>query len=265
MSNDRKVAIMVAAHKAYAFPSDEGYVPVHVGKALSQAELEIAGDNSGENISELNPYFCELTGLYWMWKNVQADYYGLVHYRRYFKPVDGGSTIALGGHNVASSAALASLLNNGTEVVLSKRRNYWVESIESHYTNAHNVADLTALREVVKEVQPDYVDALESVLKGRSVALYKMFVMPAQQFNAYCEWLFSILLPLKDRINYQEYGPYQRRVFGFLAERLLNVWVGHNIPKGKVRYSSVVNLEGENLVVKAKGLLARKFLGAKQA
>lgn len=262
--NIRKTAIMVAAHKSYSFPKDEGYMPVHVGKELSCTNIEIFGDNTGDHISGLNPYFCELTGLYWVWKNVQADYYGLVHYRRYFKPVCGKSSVLIADQAVAASDSLAFLLDKA-DVVLSKKRNYWVESIEKHYSNAHNFSDLQALRDLVKELHPEYLPSLEGVLKGRSVSLYNMFVMPAARFDQYCSWLFSILMPLKDRISYQEYGPYQRRVFGFLAERLLNVWVEHNIQNSRVCYVPVVNLEGENLLVKAKGLLSRKFLGIKQA
>lgn len=258
------MAIMIAAHKAYSFPVDGGYMPVHVGKQLSAVDLIIPGDNTGENISELNPYFCELTGLYWIWKNVRANYYGLVHYRRYFKPIRDKPVISVAGQDVAASEALLTLLGDA-DIVLSKKRNYWVESIERHYSHAHNISDLQALRVIMKECQPEYLPTLERVLKGRSLALYNMFVMPSERFDQYCSWLFSLLIPLKDRIPYQEYGPYQRRVFGFLAERLLNVWVEHNIQKSRIRYMPVINLEGENLLSKAKGLLSRKFFGTKQA
>ena len=92
-----------------------------------------------------------------------------------------------------------------------------------------------------------------------------MFVMNKENFQNYCEWLFAILMPLKDKIPYESYGPYQKRVFGFLAERLLNVWVLKNISKDKIYYAPVINLEGEDLIDKAKGLLMRKFLGNKQS
>ena len=257
-------SIMIAAHKPYEFPVDDGYMPVHVGKQLSTVDLGILTDDVGENISVLNPYFCELTGLYWIWKNVKTDYYGLVHYRRYFRPIRGAASVFVGGQEVAASSALVEMLKNA-DIVLSKKRNYWIESIEQHYAHAHHLDDLGALRSVMGRLCPDYLSALDEVLKGRSVSLYNMFCMPAEHFNRYCSWLFSILLPLREEIRYQEYGPYQRRVFGFLAERLLNVWVLHNIQKSRVCYVPVINLEGESMLSKAKGLLTRKFTGKKLA
>ena len=76
------IKILVAAHKQYWMPEDSVYLPLHVG-AEGKPDLGYTKDNTGENISAKNPNFCELTGLYWAWKNLEADYVGLVHYRRY--------------------------------------------------------------------------------------------------------------------------------------------------------------------------------------
>ena len=78
------VKIIVATHKKYRMPVDEMYLPVHVGAVGNETISGCQRDDEGENISALNPYFCELTGLYWAWKNLEADYIGLVHYRRHF-------------------------------------------------------------------------------------------------------------------------------------------------------------------------------------
>ena len=78
-----KVTVVVAAHKPYAMPDDPLYLPLHVG-AEGKESFGFTGDNTGENISAKNPTFCELTGLYWAWKNLDADYVGLAHYRRHF-------------------------------------------------------------------------------------------------------------------------------------------------------------------------------------
>ncbi len=78
------VKIIIATHKKYRMPDDEMYVPVQVG-AEGKDDLGYTRDNTGDNISSLNPQFCELTGLYWAWKNLDADYVGLAHYRRHFR------------------------------------------------------------------------------------------------------------------------------------------------------------------------------------
>ena len=82
--------------------------------------------------------------------------------------------------------------------------------------------------------------------------------MSKVHFEQYCEWLFHILLKLECQIDISNYDVYQKRVFGFLAERLFNVWLVKN--QLKVKEQKVVALEGENLVKKAIGLLKRKFL-----
>lgn len=79
------IKLIVAAHKAYRMPRDPMYLPLHVGKAGKDLDLGFQGDNTGDNISEKNATFCELTGIYWAWKNLSADYVGLCHYRRHFR------------------------------------------------------------------------------------------------------------------------------------------------------------------------------------
>ena len=77
------IKILVAVHKPYWMPADDVYLPLHVGKS-GKEDIGFAGDDTGENISHKNANYCELTGLYWAWKNLAADYIGLCHYRRYF-------------------------------------------------------------------------------------------------------------------------------------------------------------------------------------
>ena len=88
---NRKTGIYVMTHKPFEVPEDSMYVPVHVGRRSWLAEhegeksilLTYTGDDSGENISDQNCYFSELTGMYWVWKNASADFVGICHYRRY--------------------------------------------------------------------------------------------------------------------------------------------------------------------------------------
>ncbi len=259
---DKIVRIMVASHKDYEFPADSGYVPVQVGRAISSDPLWFQGDNDGANISALNRSFCELTGLYWMWKNQTADIYGLSHYRRYF--FSGNSDIELLGKQIATSVELAEILETKS-VILSRPRNYWIETVRAHYKNAHHSSDLDIVEDIIRETFPQYSQAFKVVMSRRTVSLYNMFVMRSAEFNAYCEWLFPILFEAQRRIPYQSYGPYQGRVFGFLAERLLNIWAEKNFTSEQIKYLPVVNLEGENLFKKAVDLLKRKFMQARLA
>ena len=83
------IKLFVSAHRPAAFPSGGSILPIQVG-AENASELfeNTLHDNEGENISALNPMYCELTAQYWAWKNADADYYGFCHYRRYFDFTD---------------------------------------------------------------------------------------------------------------------------------------------------------------------------------
>lgn len=261
--NNQSIKIMVASHKDYEFPEDKGYFPVQVGKALCKADYGVVGDETGDNISFLNKSFCELTGLYWLWKNQEADIFGLVHYRRYFKPILDRS-LKVKNLSIASSLDLATLMES-FDLIVPRRRCYFIETIRSHYEKAHYISDVNVLEEVISEEAPEYLQAFEKVFQSRCLSLYNMFLMDAKHFNEYAEWLFNLLFKLEKRIPYKGYGPYQARVFGFLAERLFNVWLEHNKASLRVKRLPVVNLEGENLLLKAWGLMRRRFLGDKQS
>ena len=114
----KEIKIIIAAHKAYPMPCTQMYLPLQVGRAISEP-LPYAQDNMGRNISEKNKTFCELTGLYWAWQNLEADYIGLCHYRRYFtcRPIGNKEKRIL-------SDADADRLLQATDVILPKKRNY---------------------------------------------------------------------------------------------------------------------------------------------
>ncbi len=78
------IKLFVSHHKPFHQIDLPGYTPIQVGKEKATHQLNMIGDNTGDHISSLNPYFCELTAQYWVWKNVRADHVGFCHYRRFF-------------------------------------------------------------------------------------------------------------------------------------------------------------------------------------
>ena len=84
------IKIFVSCHKpGIHFPDNTLLQPIHVGAALSSIVIPgVQRDDDGDTISEKNKSYCELTGQYWAWKNTSADYYGFLHYRRYFNFTD---------------------------------------------------------------------------------------------------------------------------------------------------------------------------------
>ena len=130
--------ILVATHKQYHFPNNDLYSPIHVGKSLSENDFGYLGDNRGNNISDKNRNFCELTALYWAWKNdyfKTYNYCGLAHYRRYLS-----GDLTFNQFNILSSDQIKDLMSDH-DILLPKKRKYYIETIENHYCNAHNRSD----------------------------------------------------------------------------------------------------------------------------
>ena len=250
------IKIIIAIHKPYWVPEDPVYLPLHVGREGKPA-IGFAGDNTGDNISGRNATFCELTGLYWAWKNLQADYVGLVHYRRYFTKRE--------VHNVAARKKQIlcgkdwDALLAGTPVVVADKRNYYIESNRSHYNHAHPSEGLDATEAIIGELYPDYMDAFHLVMERSWAHMFNMLVMRRDLFDAYCQWLFSVLFELEKRLDITSFDAYNQRVFGFVWERLLDVWLEHN--KIPYKEQNVSFLEKQNWLVKGGLFLKRKFWG----
>ena len=142
--SEYSVKVIIATHKKYQMPSDAMYIPLHVGaegkKDSDGNELDLGyiKDNTGENISILNPSFCELTGLYWAWKNLDADYIGLVHYRRHF---------ALNGRTLELEQIKPYL--GRIKIFTPKKRWYVIETLKSHYSHTHYSEHIEIAREIV--------------------------------------------------------------------------------------------------------------------
>lgn len=228
-----KTKILVCCHKPDNFKSDDVYMPIHVGKAISKYDLGIQGDDTGDNISKENPNFCELTGLYWAWKNLEpVDYIGLCHYRRYFNFHTGGD--AFSGFSIERSSNLNNLdlslpdldvLFKKYDVILAKPEHYQY-SLSVDYCVAHVSEDLRTLFKIVNDLYPNYNDAMDHVFnKENKLPHYNMMIMRWRDFQDYCKWIFDILFEARNRINIDNYDTVQGRIWGYMSERLLSVYV----------------------------------------
>lgn len=250
--NKKNVKIIVALHKEYPTAKDDMYLPLHVGKEKSQAELNIRGDNEGENISVKNPNYCELTGIYWAWKNLDAEYIGLSHYRRYFclnRKRDKWKS-------VLSYEELEPLLNE-TEIILPTKRNYYIETNESQYLHAHHKEGWQAMCNIITRDYPEYVPALDTMRNSTKGHRFNMFIMKKEYFDAYCSWLFDILLKVEEQIDISDYSVAEARVFGYLSERMLDVWIDTN--RLEYKEIGVLYMEKQNWIKKGSAFLRRKL------
>jgi len=135
-----------------------------------------------------------------------------------------------------TSAQLADLLAKN-DVILPKKRRYWIESSDSHYRHAHHEAPLDILREVIATKQPDYLAAFDRNMSRTWAHMFNMFIMRRDRFDAYVDWLFDILFAVEARVqaDVETWDSYEQRVYGFLSERLLDVW----LEKKQIQYQEV--------------------------
>lgn len=252
-----KVKMLVAAHKEYKMPLDkELYVPIFVGSDINKNRPSgYQADNTGKNISSKNPNYNELTAIYWAWKNLDADIIGLNHYRRYF--VDGRWVRKDFKHILNESAIVDKLKNN--DVIVSKKRKYFIETIESHYVHSHDLQGITALKKVFKELDSNYKNALDSVLSSRSAHMFNMFIMKKSDFDNYCEWLFGILDEVEKNIDFSKLEGNEKRVMGFVSELLLDVWIKAN--NKRIIEQPVKFMENNHWIKKILVFLLNKITG----
>ena len=249
--NGMDIKIIVAAHKPYWMPDDPMYLPVHVG-AEGKQSIGYTPDNTGDNISDRNANYCELTGLYWAWKNLRADYVGLAHYRRHFS---NGRLFGDKKSRVITKAELERKLRD-TDVLLPRPRNYWIETNYSQYAHAHHAIDLDETKRILQQRYPQYIAAWDDSMKRTTGHRFNMFVMKRDKFDAYCQWLFDVLFELEKRLDISSYNKNDSRVFGFVSERLLDVWIETN--HIAYRNTGYVFMESQNWFVKGGNFIQRK-------
>lgn len=256
----KNIKIIIAAHKQYTMPEDDIYIPLHVG-AEGKVSFGYQRDNQGENISNKNLYYCELTGLYWAWKNLDADYIGLSHYRRHFtcskkipKTEEEKFKILLNKEQVEE------ILEN-TDIIVPKKRKYYIENLYDHYKHTMYIEPLDITAKIIEEKYPEYLTEFEKLHKRTSSHMFNMFIMKKEYLNQYCEWLFDILFELEKRIDLKEYDAFHARFFGRVSELLLDVWINTN--HLKYEEVKVIDMQPVNWLKKGTAFLSAKFIGKK--
>ncbi|MDD6352144.1 MAG: DUF4422 domain-containing protein [Lachnospiraceae bacterium] len=289
-----KIQILIASHKSTSIPTDSSmYLPLQVGAEGKEPlsvltdhpvedpssqycpEVTFRRDNTGDQISAKNPYYCELTGAYWAWKNLDSDLVGLVHYRRYFSVepksylkthawqdsvlteselrsilrsyADAlyGSSASKGDEN-----AMKQLLSNGLLIVPRKRK-YYIETLYSHYSHTLDGRHLDLCRQIIAERMPEYLDDFDCVMKQTWGYMWNMMIASRPVYDRYMSWLFSVLEELEKRIDLKGLSSFEQRLFGRVSEILFNVWLHHEMG-GKNRQKSDRN-QGTSGVSDASG------------
>ena len=258
------VKILIACHKKCDVPSDPIYFPVHVG-AEGKLSIGFTPDNTGDNISAKNPMYCEMTGLYWAWKNLSCDYIGLVHYSRFFsrRAKFGTASIddALTGDDVRG-------LLSQHKIILPRRRKYYIETIYSHYAHTADGTHLDIARRIISGTCPEYLPAFDTVMSRTWANMLNMFIMPKSLADEYCSWVFPVLKGVEDNADRSGLNSYQTRFVGMVSEMMLDVWLDRMIETGRIQPGDIAEIpyvytRKINWPRKVTSFLMAKFFGVK--
>ncbi|MCS6103220.1 DUF4422 domain-containing protein [Clostridium botulinum] len=237
----KMLKIYVCYHKDFDVEKVEGLIPIQVGAEINPKLSNKIYDNSGKNISSLNKSYCELTALYWAWKNEISDYYGLFHYRRYLifskKMINDYRGNKYKNPYKCFKYPTAKILKKvGYEkkfkdiiteydIIMPIPEDMHV-SVYSHYINSnnHNKKDLDLVCKIIKNKYPEYAQAMELYLNNSLCYFGNIFVANSEIFHNYCKWLFDILDIFDNKKDITGYNDQELRVNGYLGERLLGIY-----------------------------------------
>ncbi len=209
--------------KEYSFP--RWYETILAGSAFADGQEAQVYDNVGDNISDKNRNYCELTATYWVWKNAAADYIGICHYRRVFD---------------LSEEDIKAFINNDIDVILPLPTvNY--PNAEEHHKRYISETDWNALRQALKEMAPDYNQAFDKVFRDFYFYNFNIFLAKKQVFDHYCKWMFPIL----ERVEQicQSVDPHRKnRYMGYIGESLMSLYFLENKEKLKIEHSGNIML-----------------------
>lgn len=216
------MSIYIVAHRPVKAVPAGGFLPIYVGEEMQghpQHEALFA-----DNIHEKNSSFCELTALYAIWKNCHEPVLGLCHYRRFFlrRKLDWWRRF-YPPHSFLNLKNSHSIIDSGVDLILpvpvATR-----PSVLHQYRMCHQLDDLMTARNIIAQHSPEYLYFFDVVMSSGSFHPYNMLITKKEVLNQYCDWLFSVLFALEEELDLTHRDEYQQRVYGFIAERLLDVW-----------------------------------------
>lgn len=262
------IKLFVCCHQPSFVPEHPLLVPIQVGAALARERFPgfLRDDDGPSQISARNRSYCELTAMYWAWKNADADFYGFFHYRRYLYP----DLTAKGPYRLERSPTLETLDRLGYRdferlipkygIILPKREDMRVP-VRRHYAQAsfHHGEDLSLVERILADRRPECVRAAAEYLNGSQCYFGNIFIMKKEFFLDYCAWLFPILEEFDARADTSGYSPQEARVNGYLAERLLGVYTLWLRQRG---FRKILELPRVHFVPQEKDYLRQSFVNA---
>lgn len=214
----KNIEMFVVSHKDLFLKVPENYKVIGVGMYGINNKENMLSDCTGDNISKKNPNYCELTAIYWLWKNYDLPkYIGICHYRRFF--VDGITS------KIFETKKIERIMEDYDAILPKKVKEK--PDVWSYFANSISGKenDLIILENLIKNEYNDYFQAFENVMHSQSASFCNMAVMKKDDFNKYCKWLFELLKKYESLVDLKGYSKQEQRIYGFMSEFLLNVWM----------------------------------------
>ena len=220
--------IFVVHHRPFWTYESSLFQPIQAGKHSSLVALNMIGDDTGDNISSKNPLYCEMTAIYWAWKNRSpGDFVGFFHYRRYLNSNPSGSPLSLSNWRVSGRIPAESFIDEQAicelmreyDILLPHPLQFRRETIAQQYCKAHDSKSWNILEELLQELYPEHWPIVERTFNKHEGYMTNRFIMRDSLFQEYCDWIFPLLFELERRV------PAQPRIYGFMAERLTTFFI----------------------------------------
>ncbi|NLL01660.1 MAG: DUF4422 domain-containing protein [Mollicutes bacterium] len=213
------MSMYVVSHKDVDLVLPKDYRIIAVGNDKDKVMNKHFSDDTGENIANKNSSYCELTALYWLWKNSQDKEIGLCHYRRLFMFEE------LDNNDIVPFFELSELLKKYDIVLPPIYHNN--KTVYEHYASDHIKADMDSVGKIIATMYPNYSESFSHIMNGNNEYGFNIFASNRELMNKYCSWVFDILQQLESTTDITGYDNYQKRIFGFLSERLFTTWIYH--------------------------------------
>lgn len=253
----KKISIYVVTHKNINHKIKlKNYYYIGVG-SNKDINADVFDNDGEDNISNKNNNYCELTAQYWIWKNDNSDIVGLCHYRRFFY----NSYLSFFYNLYLKSNKIEKILNN-YDIIVPKKfcvKNEKINTIYEQYCDQHYKKDIDNVREIIKSKYYNYLKAFDTLMNSSDLRLFNMVITSKKIFDEYSEFLFGVLFELEKITDLSEYNNYQKRIYGFLGERLINVFLLAH-PEYKIKEQSVVFLSNKIVIFEyIKNIIKKLF------
>lgn len=232
VNEPKTVAVYMARHvkdkalKNYPKKLPPWVIPIQVGASLTEERVAGITDDVGDNISDRNRHYSEMTAFYWMWKHGQADYLGLCHYRRLWKDLD---------------IIVKRLQEDAFDVILPMPT-VCLHSVFEDYLKKFIPNVYPVMLDVLKEMSPDYYECSKEIFAGNVFYASNMLIARREAIDSLCSWMFPMVMEIENQVGDLP-DAYANRYAGFCTERLITLYFLCNKQNWRIGHAEKIFIE----------------------